>query len=673
MLRLCSRATTMIPALARSKISVRYNSTFNSQKLLGAVADLESFNIRLKNFPTMVMFGPQSSGKSATVQALIGDYILPTDMKIATKKPTHITTLRSETTKFKIGDREFTRAKDAASEIDRLNRNDHVQKIDVVVHSPHVYNSIFIDLPGLFAVSDESGDDFRKKVKDITNAYVANNTFIPLIVHAAPSDPATNAAMRIISKIGRRQDSFGILTKLDMVKDQKTVYLEKMLNGTEYRMGHGYCAVVLPNDLDIERGVTVEEKIKVEAEYFKKLPSIRPAGIPMLRKMISDIQAQKISEQVPAILADVNTQIESLHNSQNFLNNLLSGSSKNLSRNLRMMIEKLVGSSQERAEFEQDLKTRLKTEIKTYLNQKPADTKIGSTQARVSDSIVMYHQARKSKTADVSVDKFRQLFSYGTKSPIFIDNHILNDTYNTETVLGTSLPLVELQIDDNLGTKRNKWSRQLNTYYSKLLKDETIHKIIRDNTFKLLMEYICDDPECSDGMSVKFIEYMINEIGNEAFESKIKYSITAMINIEKRPNVSIFEVMRYMVSKHKDIVGIKDTLLFPPTVYKKKFEIYGDDWIEAYSAVVIDNLAENCYRNVAVNLLDLMVEKLLEMTMDMFHKENAAKEQNKVSEKMKKLVEIREILVQAKTIIPDTPKVEFAEDTVEHPRTVAVS
>lgn len=36
-----------------------------------------------------------------------------------------------------------------------------------------------------------------------------------------------------------------------------------MLNGTEYKLGHGYCAVVLPNDLVIEKGLTVHDKILI--------------------------------------------------------------------------------------------------------------------------------------------------------------------------------------------------------------------------------------------------------------------------------------------------------------------------------------------------------------------------------------------------------------------------
>lgn len=623
--------TFVVPVRDCNTTSTRGN---NSQKILSAIADLEKFDIRLKNFPTMVLFGPQSSGKSSVIHALTGGYILPTGMKMATKKPTVITTLRSENVKYKIGDREFYQAHEAANEIDRLNRNDHVQKIDVIVHSPHVHNSVFIDLPGLFSISDDLDDHFKKHVKSLASAYVGNSNFIPIIIHASTSDPATNSAIKLVTKTNRRGESFGILTKIDMIKRQKTEYLEKMLNDSEYKLGHGYCAVMLSNDLDIERGISVDDKIKIEEEYLKKIPQIKPAGVPTLRKMISDIQARKIVEHIPDILRDVDIQIESLKNSQNFLNNLMNGSNKNLSKNLRILIEKLVGSSQDRADFENELRKRIKQEIKSHLQTAPIEnSKLEQSTNDIQDGIIDFHYTRKSKY-DVSENKFKELFSHGVGSPIFIDNSKLDETYYNEMVLGTSLPLIQPTIDDNLGTKRKEWNKQLNTYFSKLLKDDTIHKIIKDTTLKLLLEYIYDDPECSDPMSRKFAEYMVNEIGNEAFESKIRYSITAMLNLEKRPNVSIFELLRYFVSTHPEIFKIPDSILFTPQIKKYKLDVYGKEWIHAYSSVVIDNLAENCYRNVAVNLLDKMVEKLLEMTMDMFHKENALKEQNKVNEKI---------------------------------------
>lgn len=622
-------------------------STSNSGKLLAGIAELSKYGIELKHFPTFVLVGPQSSGKSSVVHGITGYYILPTDMKIATRKPTHITTIRSIETKFKVGDREYSTAKEAANEIERLNKNEIVKKIDVIVNSPNVYNSNFIDLPGLFSISDDSTDEFRKDVKNMALAYASNKNLIPIIVHAAPSDPATNSALKLISNINRRQDALGILTKIDMVENQKIDYLKKMLDGSEYKIGLGYCAVVLSNDLDIEKGKSVEDKIVKEEEYFKKRPSIRPAGVPTLRKMISDIQAKKIIQFIPEILVDIDNQIESLKTSNNFLTNLLSDDHKKLSINLRVMIEKLVGSSQERAEFENELKKRLQSEIVSCLENNGMSnekTQLIKSKSIVNDGLVKIFNQNKEK---INVkDEFKQLFSYGIKSPIFVDNTNLNEKYNNEMMLGLTLSLIEPYIDDNLGTKRVQWNKQLNTYITKLLKDDNIHRIIKSVTNSLLLEYIYKDSEFDDPISKKFAEYMINEISNEAFESKIKFSISAMLNLEKRPCVSLFEIARYFVTKHPEILRMPRSFLFTPEANRFKLEVFSQDWTEAYSHALINSITENAYRNVATTLLDKIVESLLIMMMDILNKDNALKEQNKINQKITKLMEIKGILLQ---------------------------
>lgn len=640
----------------------KYSTMTSSQQLLSAVSDLEKFGIKLKNFPTMVLIGPQSSGKSSLIQSIIGDYILPVSMKTATKKPMHITTLKSDHKQFKIGDRTFVDAKDASQEIERLNRNDYVKQVNISIHSPDVYNSILIDLPGLFSITDDGQDDtFRKRIKEMAAEYASNTNYVPIIVHAAPSDPANNAGIKLITKIGRRDNTLGVLTKLDMVKDQRKEYLEKMLGGKEYKLGHGYCAVVLPNDTDIDNGISVQQKIQYETDFFKKYPNIKPAGVPTLCKIISDIQSREIMTHIPAILHDVNIHIASFRDSENFLNKLLSGDNRMLCINLRSMIEKLVGSSYDRAVFEGILRERFKKEITSFLDKTysgiNSDTclELPKSMSRVPREIVTLSFSSNMENNNNIIDKqnsFRKLFSYGMGSPIFIDNKIINDHYQKELHLASCLHLFEPMINDNLGNQRTQWNKNLHEYFAALLENDNIHHIIKKITFSELGKYICSSRDFADPSSKKFAEYMINEIGNEAFESHIKYSITAMLNIEKRPQVSIFDIIRHLPDLTDSVMNTK-SFIFIPIVHKRTLEIFSEAWNRAYISAVVDNIIENCYRNVAVNFIDKMVEKLLEMTIDMFHKAQATIEKNKVDEKLKKLTEIKTILENNMQYLPD--------------------
>lgn len=140
--------------------------------------------------------------------------------------------------------------------------------------------------------------------------------------------------------------------------------------------------------------------------------------------------------------------------------------------------------------------------------------------------------------------------------------------------------------------------------------------------------------------------YTIGSDNEKKYESKIKYSISAMINIEKKLTISLVEIVRHLTQiyskKFLYTGGFFEDLT--RNNQKLKIEIYGDAWDEAYLRAIADKLVENCYRNVAVNLLDRMVEKLLEMTMDIINKKHAEHEKNKITEKIIKLNELKKII-----------------------------
>ncbi len=635
-----------MPAPLKSKNT---HDNVDTSKLFIAISELDDkYSIKLKSFPKVIVVGSQSSGKSSVIEGICGESILPKSMKMSTLKPIHLTTIRFPTKKFKIGDKEYFTDFEAIQEIERLNNNNHVTRVNVTIWSPDVYNATLVDLPGLFVVASKDMSDLPKKIKDLNVTYLQDLNNIPVVVHAGPSDPATDQAIKLINKLDRTDSALGIITKVDMLEKQKMSVIEEMLSGKTYEFGHGYCAVILRNDKDIEALKTINDKIKEETDFFTRF-KLKPSGVEMMRKMISDIQFSKIKDQIPNLVTDIDVQIANLKVSQSFMFNLINNDQKKLASKLRLMIEKLVGSSLERAEFEEKLKQEFKIVIGSYLEEtfdKNKNHKMVLSNKNVSHHVLLANHNNLSNPNEYKVDGIKELFSYGLVSPVFIDNETITNIFDKEINLALSVPLINIFIDDPLGKKRAQWNRHLNSYFSKLLNDDNIHKTIHDITEKLLLEYIYSDPEGYDDLTKKFAEYMIKEIGNEAYESKIKYSITATLNLEKRPQVSIFEIIRYVTQMYPKYFSFDGTVheFWFREDKRAKLEVYGPEWNEAYLRVVGDKLTENSYRNVAVNLLDRMVEKLLELCMDLFNKENAIKEQNKINEKVIKLTEIRNIV-----------------------------
>ena len=627
-------------------------SKIGSTELLIAVSDLSSkYGKTLDNLPTPVVIGPQSAGKSSVVESIIGFDILPKDMGMCTLKPINITTIRSTETKFKVGDKEFTDLAQAKKELHRLNYNSNVSSVNVRIHSPGLTNMFITDLPGIFVVTEGINDEkLPKKVKHMTIEHIEKSNCYPIIVQAGPTDPATNPALQYVSKFKRREDSMGVITKMDLTVGQHTQQIEDMLKGNRYKLGNGWVAVLLRSNKDIDNGISISEKMEEEKRFFKDKPNFNPSGVETLRKKIGDLQFEKIKYQIPFLIEEVDKMIIDLHNSASFLTNLINDPNKSLAIKLESLIRKLVGSSMERAEFEEALKRTFKKTVNEYMEEtfkddNSIDTFVLSNNI-IDGNIFKYHSNHRTNPDQLKFDDFEELFSYGLVSPVLVNGNTLVNAFNKECTLACSLPVFDMVVRDEQGKKRMKWNNYLRRYFASLLSNENIQNIVYKITVDMLLEYINNDPEGStDDLSRKFSEYIVNVIGSEAYNSHIKYSIEAMINTEKRPHISAMELCRHFVQMYPEHFrfhgGFYDT--FNKNNKRVEIEIYSEAWNKAYLKAVSDNLAENIYRNVAVNLLDKMVQKLLEMTIDMFNKDNAVEEQNKVTNKIQDLQNIKAI------------------------------
>src|SRR5206468_763412 len=149
-------------------------------------------------------------------------------MKQATLKPFHLTTIRSNEKKFKIRSNEYKSIEEARDEIIRVNNNESIPNVEVTVYSPDVYDARLIDLPGLVAFQSKDNGDMSKKIKEISVKYLEDLNNIPIVVHPAPLDPATGRGIGLVTKHKREKDSFGVITKLDMLHKQNINFIKDM-------------------------------------------------------------------------------------------------------------------------------------------------------------------------------------------------------------------------------------------------------------------------------------------------------------------------------------------------------------------------------------------------------------------------------------------------------------
>lgn len=625
----------------------------DTSELFFAISELKNkFDIKLESFPVVTVFGSQSSGKTSVVEAICNTSIFPKGMGISTLKPFYITTIKSTNIKVKINDKELSSEKEIREEIDKVNSNELIKTVNIIIESPDVYNNYLVDLPGLFVVADKNNKDFPKAVRKMNIEHLNYPNSIPVVVHSAPSDPATNQGIQLINKLDREQDAFGIITKIDMIQNQNNSLILQMLKGNKYPLGFGYCGVILRNDSEIGAGKSIKDKMNEEQSFAIKNTHIYPFGTNEMKKRLSNIQFQKIKGIIPNLITDIDKEIGKYTASEAFLDMLIDQNDNKFIVKLKIMIEKLVGSSIERCEFEDQLKKSLGLVIREHLektfqrenNQEYIPT---MSTAQIDPAINTFHSKNRSDPDLYKTDTFKELFCFGLLAPTTTDNNTVRKALENESLLSCTLPLFDFIIDDPLGKKRLQWNKYLNNYFNSLLTNDNIQNIIHKITVDKLIEYIEGDIE-QVNISKTFVEYMIKEISNEAYETHIRYSIAAIINIEKRPLISLVEVARHLTQIYHDKFVFRGGFfeLFSRNNKKLVVQVYSDHWNEAYLRAVADKIVENCYRNVAVNLLDKMVERLLGMTISMINKKNAEKEKSKVTDKINKLHELRIIITK---------------------------
>ncbi|KAI3390865.1 hypothetical protein diail_8475 [Diaporthe ilicicola] len=315
----------------------------NHRDLLDIVDKLRSRGVsHYVDLPQIIVCGSQSSGKSATLEALSG-IPFPTAEGLCTRFATELILRRGDETKISVhinpgaGRTEEERITLAAFAPKTNDRDDVSKLIESAKHamglsgdkakvfstdvlrielvSPEQPNLTIVDLPGLFGASDKNQtDEDSTIVHKLVTTYMKQRRSIILAVVAADNafanQPVTKLA-RDIDPSGMR--TLGLLTKPDKVdrgSDTERYYLELAQNqnvvltlGWHMLRNKGF------DTLDD----TPEQREKREADFFAdsawNVLEPEQLGVENLRKRLREIQWDQIRRGLPGVKSDVQTGI----------------------------------------------------------------------------------------------------------------------------------------------------------------------------------------------------------------------------------------------------------------------------------------------------------------------------------------------------------------------------
>ncbi|KAL6751622.1 P-loop containing nucleoside triphosphate hydrolase protein [Haematococcus lacustris] len=270
--------------------------------LLAKLADLGAAHEI--SYPTIVVCGDQSAGKSSIIQRISG-IDLPRSSGTCTRCPMEVRMTLSDgdapwSCKIKISwtadfgapllDKEavgpaVSRAQKAVlnpgkgyasfidptspllADTDELGFSRNVVVLEI--QGADVSLSL-IDLPGIINSTEKKEDQYLiNMIKDMVKHYIeASQTIIVLAVHAL-SDIQNQVVYQMAREADpEQQRTLGVITKVDVIPPGSHRMWIRMMQGDLFPLDLGYDMVVNPNQVDLDQGTSHEDAVDKERHFF---------------------------------------------------------------------------------------------------------------------------------------------------------------------------------------------------------------------------------------------------------------------------------------------------------------------------------------------------------------------------------------------------------------------
>ena len=146
-------------------------------------------------------------------------------------------------------------------------------KLDI--SGPELPNLSFFDLPGIINQT-ESRDDLWlvNLVKNLVTDYINQESSLILLACSLEGDMQNNSAARLVGGCpGADERTVGVLTKPDRFPvGNPHAAIKRILEGSSFRVGHGYYVTKQPSQLDLDNGISREEARAYEDNFFAAAP-----------------------------------------------------------------------------------------------------------------------------------------------------------------------------------------------------------------------------------------------------------------------------------------------------------------------------------------------------------------------------------------------------------------
>ena len=272
-------------------------------------------------FPSVVVVGDQSSGKSTLLEAL-SLVELPKGSGIVTRCPLVLRLRKADqrrvyhlqgNSKILLDEANVNLMKYIEQETTKLagnHKNVVVDLIELQVEDPSVRDLTVVDLPGIARnpIADQPKDIHQQTTK-LIKKFIEQEGSVILCVFPANVDVATVesfALARTVDPEGTR--TIGVITKADLAPNQDMLIQQLLMDPANvFHLKLGFIAV---RNRSTEEQISLEEARKREREFFSKhrasfIGELPCLGIDALIDRLAGLYAERVKDMFPKIQADL--------------------------------------------------------------------------------------------------------------------------------------------------------------------------------------------------------------------------------------------------------------------------------------------------------------------------------------------------------------------------------
>eukprot|EP01040_Poterioochromonas_malhamensis_P005984 gene5984-6431_t len=187
--------------------------------------------------------------------------------------------------------------------------------INVTIGTPDGFDLTLIDLPGFVrSVGRDESTSIIDDIQALNQEYLDNERCIILAIIPANVDFHNSQIMTDALKVDpETKRTIPVITKPDLIDEGAEKGVLELLSGSKTQdFALGFHIVKCRGQKALTKGITVEQGLKDEEEYFRKFEPWRSCsdreqlGVINLKKKLASLQIEMLKQSVPTIVKEIN-------------------------------------------------------------------------------------------------------------------------------------------------------------------------------------------------------------------------------------------------------------------------------------------------------------------------------------------------------------------------------